>query len=120
MTDRRVYVEYGLARRRVHEIKIEWITGTALYQDLMGRILNYGNIVISTSGQYAGSVVMADVSDPMHIRTMLEDILRKYKEQARVKEKIRDLEKEYEFGRITEELYQKLKKKYEEELKSFL
>jgi len=120
MTNRRIYVKYGLIARRIFEIKIEWVVGTHVSQGLMGRLLNYGDIIISTPGFYAGFVVMRGVSDPMHIRIMVEDILWRARERARVEEKIRELEKEYEFGRISKEKYLELRKKYEEELKKYL
>jgi len=120
ITNRRIYVKYGIISRRVLEIKVEWVTGTIVNQGFMGRILNYGNLVISTPGQYAGSVVMIGVSDPMHIRSIMEDVLRRNKERARIEEKIKELEKEHEFGRISEEKYLELRKKYEEELKRYL
>ncbi|PUA31689.1 MAG: hypothetical protein B7O98_08855 [Zestosphaera tikiterensis] len=120
MSNKRIYVKYGIIARHVFEIKNEWITGTAISQGLMGRILNYGNVIISTPGQYAGSVIMIGVSDPMNIRTKIEELLRRYKERSKIEEKIKELEKEYEFGRISEEKYQELKKKYEEELRKYL
>jgi hypothetical protein len=48
----------------------------------------------------------------------VEDILRKFKEIRSVQEDLKALEKEYEFGRITREKYEELKKKYEEKLRS--
>jgi len=120
MTNKRIYVKYGIISRRVMEIKAEWITGTALAQGFIGRILNYGNVIISTPGQYAGSVVMVGVSDPMNIRTKVEDMLRRNREREAIEGKIRELEKEREFGRISEEKYVELKRKYEEELKKYL
>jgi len=48
----------------------------------------------------------------------VEDILRRCRETQKIEEKIRELEREYEFGRITEDKYRELKKKYEEELKN--
>ncbi len=77
VTNQRVYIKYGLLAKRAFEIKIEWITDVVVRQGVMGKILNYGNIIISISGQYTGSVIMAGVSDPMHIKTIIDDILRK-------------------------------------------
>jgi uncharacterized membrane protein YdbT with pleckstrin-like domain len=120
ITNKRIYVKYGIISRKVFEIKNEWITGVMVRQGIIGRILNYGDIIYSTPGQYAGSVIMIGVSDPMHIRTIIEDVLRKNKEAERIREKIRELEKEYEFGRISPEKYEELRKKYDEELKKYL
>jgi uncharacterized protein (DUF3084 family) len=50
----------------------------------------------------------------------VEDIRRRQKEAQRIEEKLRELEKEYEFGRITEERYQELRRKYLEELRKYL
>jgi uncharacterized membrane protein YdbT with pleckstrin-like domain len=116
----RMYVKYGIISRRVFEIKNEWITGVIVKQGVLGRMLNYGDVLYSTPGQYAGSVLMVGVSNPMGIRTIVEDILRKHKEAERIEEKIKELEREYELGRITEDRYRELRKKYEEELRKYL
>ena len=120
ITSHRMYVKYGIVSRRVFEIKNEWITGVIVRQGFLGRLLNYGDVLYSTPGQYAGSVLMVGVSDPMNIRTMVEDILRKRKEALKIEEKIKGLETEYELGRISEDRYVELKRKYEEELKKYL
>jgi uncharacterized membrane protein YdbT with pleckstrin-like domain len=118
ITSHRMYAKYGLVGRNVFEIKNEWITGVMVRQGFISRILNYGDLVYSTPGQYAGSVVMIGVSDPMHVRTIVEDVLRRFKEMSSVQEELKALEREYEFGRITKEKYEELKKKYEEKLRS--
>jgi len=118
ITSHRMYTKYGLIGRRVFEVKNKWITSVIVRQGFVSRILNYGDLVFSTPGQYAGSVVMIGVSDPMHVRTIVEDVLRRFKEIENIQEDLRALEKEYEFGRISKEKYEELKKKYEEKLKS--
>jgi uncharacterized membrane protein YdbT with pleckstrin-like domain len=118
ITSHRMYTKYGLIGRRVFEIKNSWITSVIVRQGFVSRILNYGDLVFSTPGHYAGSVVMIGVSDPMHVRTIVEDVLRRFKEIENIQEDLRALEKEYEFGRISKEKYEELKKKYEEKLKS--
>jgi len=120
ITSKRIYVKYGLIGRRVFEIKNEWITGIIVRQGLFGRILNYGDVVISTPGQYAGSVVMHGVSDPMNIRTITEDVLRKFRIRTRILEDLRTLEREFAFGKIDREKYERLKKMYEEDLKRYI
>lgn len=118
VTSHRIYVKYGLISRRVFEIKNEWITNTMVRQGFIQRILNFGDIIISTPGQYAGSVLMKNVSDPMHIRTIVEDVLRRYKEIMAIQKELKSLEREYEYGRISKEKYEELKKKYEDKLRS--
>ncbi len=117
VTSHRVFTKYGIVSRKVFEIKNEWITGAMVKQGFIARSLNYGDIIISTPGQYAGSVVMKGVSDPMHVRTIVEEALRKYKEMKEVEEDLRALEKEYEYGRIDKAKYEELKAKYEEKLR---
>jgi len=118
ITSHRIYVKYGLVGRRVYEIKNEWITAVMVRQGFIQRILNYGDLIYSTPGQYAGSVIMRSVSDPMHIRTIVEDALRKFQEIKTIQEYLREIEKDYELGRLTKERYEELKKKYEEKLRT--
>ena len=94
------------------------MSGFMVRQGFISRILNFGDIVCSTPGRYAGFVAMIGVSDPMHVKTIVEDVLRKLKEMEKLQEDLKALEKEYEFGRISREKYEELKKKYEEKLKS--
>jgi len=119
ITSHRIYAKYGIISRKVFEIKNEWITGVMVRQGFMSRILNYGDLVFSTPGQYAGSVVMLGVSDPMHVRTIVEDVLRRFKNIMKIQEYLREIEKEYELGRISKEKYEELKKRYEEELRRY-
>ena len=120
VTSHRIYVKYGIIGRSVFEIRNEWITGVMVHQGFMGRLLNYGDLIISTPGQYAGSVVIVGVSDPMHFRTIVEDILRRFRERQKIMEELNALEREYRFGRIPREKYEELKKLYEEELKKWI
>jgi hypothetical protein len=46
----------------------------------------------------------------MHIRTIVEDALRKFKEIKTIQEDLREIEKEYELGRLTKEKYEELGK----------
>lgn len=117
VTSHRVFTKYGIGSRKVFEIKNEWITGTIIKQGLIARALNYGDIIISTPGQYAGSVVMKGVSDPMHIRTIIEEAIRKYKAMKEAEEDLKVLEKEYELGRIDKAKYEELRAKYEERIR---
>ena len=118
ITSHRIYVKYGLVGRRVYEIKNEWITAVMVRQGFIERLLNYGDLIYSTPGQYAGSVIMRGVSDPMHVRTIVEDALRKFKEIKTIQEYLREIEKDYELGRLTKERYEELKQKYEERLRT--
>ena len=76
----RIYVKYCLIARHVYEIENEWVTGVIIKQGFLGRLLNYSDLIISTPGQYAGSVIMRGMSDSMHVRTVVEDVLRRRRE----------------------------------------
>jgi uncharacterized membrane protein YdbT with pleckstrin-like domain len=120
VSSHRVYVKYGGISRRIFEIRLEWITGTAIKQDLIGRQLNYGDLMISVPGHYLGSVVMEGVLDPLHVKAIIEDVLRRFREAQKIREELWTLEREYAYGRIPRERYEELRRKYEEELKKLL
>jgi uncharacterized membrane protein YdbT with pleckstrin-like domain len=120
ITSRRIYAKYGLVARRVFEVKLDWVTGVMARQGFIGRLFNYGDVIFSVPGHYAGSVLFVGVHNPLHLREIVEDIRRRQKEAQKIEEKLRELEKEYEFGRIPEERYQELRRKYLEELRKYL
>jgi uncharacterized membrane protein YdbT with pleckstrin-like domain len=120
ISSHRIYVKYGIIVRRVFEIKNEWITTAAVRQGVIGRILNYGDILISVPGHYLGTVAMYGVSDPLHVKAILDDTLRRFREAQKIIEELKILEREYNYGRISKEKYEELKKKYEEEIKKTL
>ena len=48
VSNKRIFVKYGLISRVMNDIKMEWVTNTSLVQDFFGRILNFGNVLIAT------------------------------------------------------------------------
>jgi uncharacterized membrane protein YdbT with pleckstrin-like domain len=117
ISSHRMYVKYGVISRRVFEIRNEWITSVEIRQGLMGRVLNYGDALISVPGHYLGTVAMFGVSDPLHVKAMMDDVLRRFREAQKIREELRVLEREYTYGRIPKEKYEELRRKYEEELR---
>jgi len=116
ISSHRVYVKYGVISKTSLEIKNEWITSVAVHQGSLGRTLNYGDVAISVPG-HLGTVAMLGVSDPLRVKAILDDVLRRFKEAQKIQEELKTLEREYTYGRIPKERYEELKKKYEEELK---
>jgi uncharacterized membrane protein YdbT with pleckstrin-like domain len=116
ISSHRVYVKYGAFSKTSHEIKNEWITSVAVHQGSLGRTLNYGDVAISVPG-HLGTVAMLGVSDPLRVKAILDDVLKRFKEAQKIQEELKTLEREYMYGRIPKERYEELKKKYEEELK---
>jgi len=112
----RVFVRYGTLRRRIYEIRNEWISNYTIRQSLTDRLLNRGNLVIGTPGHYKGYVEMKCVSNPIALKNLLENVLQKYRRWEDIRNKLRRLEEEFEFGRIDQARYIELKNKYQEEL----
>jgi len=69
ITNLRTYVRYSSI---VTELENESITYVGVLQSALGRLMNYGNVIISTPGR-AGAVTMVGVSDPMRVRQVLLD-----------------------------------------------
>lgn len=112
----RVFVKYGILRRGIYEIRNEWISNYTIRQSLTDRWLNRGNLVIGTPGHYKGYVEMRCVSNPIALKDLLENVLQKYRRWEEIRNKLRRLEEEFEFGRIDQARYTELKNKYQEEL----
>lgn len=79
ISNRRVYLKYGLIRRTVNDLKLEWITNISVTQGFVGRVLNFGNVIIATPGTYSGTSPFLGVSDPMKVRGLLDIQTQKYK-----------------------------------------
>jgi uncharacterized membrane protein YdbT with pleckstrin-like domain len=79
ISNKRIYFKRGLISRVLNDIKIEWITNIFVQQGIFGRILNYGDIGISSPGERSGAIGFIGVSDPMKIKAIIEDTLTKYK-----------------------------------------
>jgi uncharacterized membrane protein YdbT with pleckstrin-like domain len=74
VTDRGVRARRGIVSRSVVEVRGEWITGTRVSQDALGRILGYGDVTIVTAGG-TGAVLMG-VADPARVAAAVEGIAR--------------------------------------------
>ncbi|AHC52613.1 hypothetical protein SUSAZ_09250 [Sulfolobus acidocaldarius SUSAZ] len=125
VTSHRIYVKYGIGSRHSYEIRNEWITDASVNQGILGRLLNYGSITFSTPGHGGnvmipqareGTLAIWNISDPFRVKAIIDDAIRKYIDIEKIQEALRDLEKEYNYGRITKEKYEELKRKYENEL----
>jgi uncharacterized membrane protein YdbT with pleckstrin-like domain len=79
ISNRRIYFKHGLISRVLNDIKIEWITNIFVQQGIFGRILNYGNIGISSPGEHAGAIGFIGVRNPIEVKSIIEDTLIKNK-----------------------------------------
>jgi uncharacterized membrane protein YdbT with pleckstrin-like domain len=79
VSDRRVYMKYGLIRRAINDLKLDWITNVSVSQGIVGRILNFGTVLIATPGTYTGTSAFVGVSEPMKIRGIIDSQIQSYK-----------------------------------------
>ena len=66
ITTRRIIVKHGFIRRRTVEININKVESIQVDQEIMGRIFNYGTLVIAGGGNPQAPVT--GISDPMEFR----------------------------------------------------
>lgn len=119
ITNYRVYIKYGLVGRKVSELKNGWITNFMVRQGIAARFLNYGDVTFSTPGIYTGAARMSGVMNPMGVKAIGDKVIQDFSEMQEIKNKIRKLDEEYEFGRLNRERYGILWKKYHNELKKY-
>lgn len=66
ITTRRVIVKFGFIRRRTVEININKVESIQVDQEILGRMFNFGTLVISGAGNPQAPV--AGISSPMDFR----------------------------------------------------
>jgi len=66
ITTKRVIVKHGFVRRRTIEININKVESIQVDQEILGRLFNFGTLVISGAGNPQAPV--AGISDPMEFR----------------------------------------------------
>ena len=71
ITNKRVIIKRGLIVRVVEEMNLGSIEGVNLRQGIIGRILNYGSIMIS--GRGTSDVQFKDIDNPVETRKKIKD-----------------------------------------------
>lgn len=66
ITSKRVIVKFGFIRRRTIEININKVESIQVDQEILGRIFNFGTLVISGAG--TAQAPIAGISEPMAFR----------------------------------------------------
>jgi len=74
VTDRGVRAARGIVARSEAEVRGEWITGTRVSQDVLGRLLGYGDVAVTTAG--GTGAVLAGVADPARVAATVEGVAR--------------------------------------------
>jgi uncharacterized membrane protein YdbT with pleckstrin-like domain len=75
ITDRRVIAKFGLIRRSTIELRLEKIESVQVEQSILGRMFNYGSIVVSGAG--ASQAPIPGISFPLRFRGQLNSLLEK-------------------------------------------
>ena len=75
-SNQRIFIRYGIIGRRIFDIKNEWVTNYVVSQGIFGRILSYGDLVISTPGEFGGAARLIGVSNPLEIKALMEKTIR--------------------------------------------
>lgn len=119
ISNKRIYFKYGLIRRVANDLKLEWVTNTSIAQGFVGRILNYGNVLIATPGTSTGTSMFWGPSDPMKIKGIIEKQIVNYKKTEQINQSLRTLTDEFQMGRLDENRYIAVKNQYEMELKKY-
>lgn len=73
VSNRRVFVKYGIIGRTSNDLKIEWISGTIIHQGLFGRMLNFGDLEFTGAG--VSKVRMHGVSDVLMVKSIVENTI---------------------------------------------
>jgi len=71
ITSTRVISKEGLIRRDIEEISLSSIESINVNQSIIGRILNYGTIVIS--GRGTSKVIFKDIDKVVEIRKLIKN-----------------------------------------------
>ncbi len=75
VTNKRILVKTGFVRRNTIELLLSKVESIGVDQNVLGRLLNFGTIVITGTGGTAQRV--AAVSDPITLRKKLNQVLEK-------------------------------------------
>lgn len=72
ITNKRVVAKFGFIRRSTIEINIGKIESVQVEQGILGRMFNYGSVLISGAGQPKAPI--PGISDPLRFRNQFFDI----------------------------------------------
>jgi uncharacterized membrane protein YdbT with pleckstrin-like domain len=68
-----VVVASGMLTRKRVETQYEKVTDVTTYQNILGRILGYGDITINTAGSNQAPVVFHGLNQPDHVKRIIDD-----------------------------------------------
>lgn len=71
-TQRRVYARAGIVGTTVNQLTYDKITDITFTQDVLGRILGYGSVVVQTAGSAQAPITMVGLADPLAAKETIE------------------------------------------------
>ncbi|HYN39590.1 MAG TPA: PH domain-containing protein [Rhodospirillales bacterium] len=71
LTNRRVIESTGVLSKRVADSSLEKLTDIVLKQSILGRALNYGDIIVLTAAANAGISNLKQIRRPMEFKTQM-------------------------------------------------
>ena len=75
ITNKRILLKKGFVRRTTNEIILSRIESISVYQGMLGRILNYGTILISGTG--GSKDPFMDLPQPAYLRNKVQEQIEK-------------------------------------------
>lgn len=70
LTTKKIIVKTGILSRKTDEMKLTKIENIELKQSLMGRVLGYGDIVVSGTG--SGKTTLLKIANPIEVKKAIE------------------------------------------------
>ena len=73
LTNNRVITKTGIISRSTEEMKLSKVETVEIKQGILGRILGYGNVIVSGTG--SSKVVISRVSNPIDVKKKIDNQL---------------------------------------------
>jgi membrane protein YdbS with pleckstrin-like domain len=80
VTNKRVFIRYGLVRQRSTEILLSQVEGIAVTQGLLARMFNYGTVVIEGTGGDAEPYFR--IAAPLDFRRTVQEQIEQYNQRG--------------------------------------
>ncbi|ESQ80034.1 PH domain-containing protein [Asticcacaulis sp. YBE204] len=80
LTDRRVLSKFGLLSRTTSEQRLSKVESIHVYQSLIGRLLNFGNVTITGTG--SSTTTFGPMADPIACKKAIEEQLDKERDRS--------------------------------------
>jgi len=76
-------------------------------------MFNFGNVIFNGVG--FSNATMLGAPEVLNVKGIVDGVVQVNKKRVEVEDKLKRLQEEYEYGRLTEAKYQELKRNYETE-----